>query len=70
MKIAEVRDGEAFQSRRPAAKRNFLANDSRTVGRNQRGIDRERAYARGRCKSKKLSSGRRKKKQSFWRPLV
>ena len=70
MKVAEVRDGEAFQSRWPAAKRNLLSNDSRTVRRDQCGVDRESAHTRNCCKPNKVSSGSRKKRQSVLGPLA
>src|ERR1035437_11131634 len=68
VKVAEKRDGEAFQPGRPTPERNFLANDSRTVGRNQRGVGSESGHSCGRCEANKFSSGRRKKRQSVSGP--
>ena len=48
MKVAEQRDGEAFQPRRPAPERNFLANDARTVGLDSAASAASAAHARGR----------------------
>lgn len=70
VKVAEKRDGKAFQPGRPTPECNFLANDSRTVGRNQRGVGSERGHSRGRCEANKFSSGRRKKRQSVSGPYA
>lgn len=70
VKIAEVRDGEAFQSRWPAAKRDLFSNDSRAIWLQQGGVDREGARTRSRCKSNKVSSGRREKGQSVFASLT
>src|SRR5579864_3457624 len=68
MEVAEQSDGEAFQPLRPTTKRNFLANNSRKVGCDQRGIDRKGSHSSGRCKANKFSSGSRKKRQSISGP--
>src|SRR5438477_12347764 len=68
MEVAEQRDGEAFQPFRPTAERNFLANNSRKVGCDQRGIDRKGSHSGSRCKANKFSSGSRKKRQSVSGP--
>jgi hypothetical protein len=68
MEVAEEGDGEAFQPLRPTTKRNFLANNSRKVGCDQRGIDGKGSHSSGRCKANKFSSGSRKKRQSVSGP--
>ena len=69
MKVAEQRDGEALQAGGPAAQRNFLAHDSRTVGLEQDGVGGQSAHARRGCEAEELSSGDGKKSQSAARPL-
>ena len=49
MKVAEQRDGEAFERCRPTPKRNFLANDARTVGRDERSVGGEDGRASRGC---------------------
>lgn len=64
MKVAELSDGETFQPRRPTLQKDFLANDSRTVGLEQSGFDPESRSARGCRELDKVSSRRGAKRQS------
>ncbi len=70
MKVAEQRDGETLQPRRPTAKQDLLSNDSRTIGFDERAFDAERAHSGSRCDANKFSSGRWKKRQSVFKPLA
>lgn len=59
MKVTQERDGEAVEPGWPATQGDILAHHPRAVGRNERGIERERAHASAGCKLDKFSSGRR-----------
>jgi len=69
MKVAENRDGEAFQPRRPAPKGNLPAHDLRPVGLDQSGINGQGGHASGRCKADESPPSRRKKRQIGLGPL-
>src|ERR1700674_1416976 len=68
MKVAEEGDAEARQSGRPTPKRNFFANNSRTVWLYQHSIGGNASQASGRCDADKFSPGNREKRQSVSDP--
>src|SRR6266487_527677 len=65
MKIAEQRDGKAFESGRPSAQSDVLMNEPRTVRLEQRRIRRERRHSGSRRQPDELSPVDRKKSQSL-----
>lgn len=68
MKVTEQHDGETVHPLRPAVKRNILANYSRAVGLDQRGIGENCPHAGRGCDADKFSPGYRKEMQSLWDP--
>ncbi len=70
MKVAEQRDGEAFQPNWPTPKRNLLAHDAGTIGFDQDGIGAEGCDTSAGRDTDKFAPGDGKKRQSVPGPYL